>query len=50
MVSFELDDSKVDVDRFVRALRIIKPAVSLGGIESTICTPAVTSHARISAE
>jgi cystathionine beta-lyase len=49
MLSFELDESKVSPDRFVRALRIIKPAVSLGGIESTICAPAVTSHAKISA-
>ena len=50
MLSFELQGSKVDADRFVRSLRIIKPAVSLGGIESTICAPSVTSHAGISAE
>ncbi len=49
MLSFELDEAKIDPDRFVRALRLIKPAVSLGGIESTICAPAVTSHAKISA-
>src|SRR5512143_1402735 len=49
MLSFELDDAKVDPDRFVRGLRVIAPAVSLGGIESTICSPAVTSHAKISA-
>jgi cystathionine beta-lyase len=49
MLSFELDDAKVDVARFIRGLRLIKPAVSLGGIESTICSPAVTSHAKISA-
>jgi len=49
MLSFELDEAKVDPNRFVRSLRIIKPAVSLGGIESTICAPAVTSHAKISA-
>ncbi len=50
MLSFELDETKVDPSRFVRNLRIIKPAVSLGGIESTICAPAVTSHAKISAQ
>ena len=50
MLSFELDETKVDPDRFIRGLRIIKPAVSLGGIETTICAPAVTSHAKISAE
>ena len=49
MLSFELDQAKVDPNRFVRGLRIIKPAVSLGGVESTICAPAVTSHAKISA-
>jgi cystathionine beta-lyase/cystathionine gamma-synthase len=49
MLSFELDEAKVDTDRFVRGLRLIKPAVSLGGIESTICAPAVTSHSKISA-
>ncbi len=47
MLSFELDET-VDSNRFVRNLRIIKPAVSLGGVESTICSPAATSHARIS--
>ena len=50
MLSFELDETKVDPARFIRGLRIIKPAVSLGGIETTICAPAVTSHAKISAE
>jgi len=50
MLSFELDEAKVDTNRFVRSLGIIKPAVSLGGIETTICAPSVTSHAKISAE
>jgi cystathionine beta-lyase/cystathionine gamma-synthase len=49
MLSFEPDEAKVDADRFVRGLRIIQPAVSLGGVESTICAPAVTSHAKLSA-
>ncbi len=50
MLSFELDDAKIDPDKFVRGLRIIAPAVSLGGVESTICAPAVTSHAKITAD
>ncbi len=50
MLSFELDGGKVDADRFVRGLRIIKPAVSLGGVETTICAPAATSHAKMSEE
>ncbi len=49
MLSFELDEAKVNPDRFIRELRLIKPAVSLGGVESTICAPAVTSHAKITA-
>ncbi len=50
MLSFELDEKRVDPARFIRSLRIIKPAVSLGGVESTICAPAVTSHAKMSAD
>ena len=34
----------------MKNLQLIKPAVSLGGIETTICDPARTSHAKISAE
>jgi cystathionine beta-lyase len=49
MLSFELDECSVNAMRFVRSLRLIKPAVSLGGVETTICSPAVTSHAKISA-
>ncbi|OGR01660.1 MAG: cystathionine beta-lyase [Deltaproteobacteria bacterium RIFOXYD12_FULL_50_9] len=49
MLSFELESERVDPARFVRKLRLIKPAVSLGGIETTICEPAVTSHAKMSA-
>jgi cystathionine beta-lyase len=49
MLSFELDDAIVNAARFVKKLRLIKPAVSLGGIETTICSPAVTSHAKLSA-
>jgi cystathionine beta-lyase len=44
MLSFEPD---VDAGAFVKNLRLIKPAVSLGGIETTICAPAVTSHAKM---
>ena len=49
MLSFELDEVRVDPAAFVRSLRLIKPAVSLGGIESTICAPALTSHAKMTA-
>jgi cystathionine beta-lyase len=50
MLSFELDDSKLSADTFMKKLDIIKPAVSLGGVETTICDPARTSHAKMSAE
>lgn len=49
MLSFELDEQRVDTARFLRRLKLITPAVSLGGVESTICAPAVTSHSKISA-
>ncbi len=46
MLSFELEG---DLEGFLNQLEIISPAISLGGVESTICSPALTSHARISA-
>lgn len=49
MLSFELAGS-VDPDRFLHELRLIRPALSLGGVESTICAPATTSHAKVTAE
>ena len=47
MLSFEV---KGDPDKIVRKLKLIKPAISLGGVESTITSPARTSHARVPAE
>jgi len=49
MLSFELEEQLVDTARFLRRLKLITPAVSLGGVESTICAPAVTSHVKMSA-
>jgi cystathionine beta-lyase/cystathionine gamma-synthase len=49
MLSFELDDSHVTPKEFVERLRLIRPVVSLGGIETTICSPAMTSHVKLSA-
>lgn len=48
MVSFELD--ALDSVSFQKKLRLIRPSVSLGGVESIICSPALTSHARLSKE
>jgi len=50
MLSFEIGTGQDDPSAFLRQLRMIKPALSLGGVETTICCPAVTSHAKISAE
>ncbi len=47
MLSFEIKNK--DQDKFIEKLRIVSPAVSLGGVESTICSPALTSHAKMSA-
>jgi len=47
MLSFEIKDK--DPNRFVEELKIISPAVSLGGVESTICSPTLTSHVKMSA-
>jgi cystathionine beta-lyase/cystathionine gamma-synthase len=50
MLSFELGDIDLSADDFMRKLKLIKPAVSLGGIETTICDPARTSHVKVSAQ
>jgi len=50
MLSFELTDASLSVDGFMKKLNLVKPAVSLGGVDTTICDPARTSHAKISAE
>jgi len=47
MISFDLDCDKKSADRFVVALKLIKGAVSLGGLESILCFPCETSHAKL---
>jgi cystathionine beta-lyase/cystathionine gamma-synthase len=49
MLAFELDSRALDPERFLRNLRLITPALSLGGVETIICSPAKTSHAKITA-
>ncbi len=48
MLSFEPKDLRT-MD-FMKRLRLIKAALSLGGVETTICDPATTSHQKVSAE
>lgn len=49
MLSFEIDQN-LNAEAFLRALRIIKPSMSLAGVESTILLPSKTSHALMSSE
>lgn len=46
MLSFEV---KGDAHEFTNRLKLIKRALSLGGVESTICSPVKTSHSKMSA-
>ena len=50
MLSFELDDQKIDPQGFLRNLILIRPALSLGGVETIICAPVATSHAKLTDE
>ena len=47
MLSFELDES-LDAKKFQKRLEMIKPSMSLAGVESTIIQPSLTSHALLS--
>ena len=46
MLGFHLANA-VSPDRFLDRLQLISPAVSLAGVESTICQPSRTSHAKL---
>ena len=48
MLSFETRD--VDGATFQKKLKLIKPSMSLGGVESIICSPVLTSHASLTRE
>jgi cystathionine beta-lyase len=47
MLSFELLDLDTALS-FTRKLKLVKSAMSLGGVESTLCSPSLTSHSKIS--
>ncbi len=47
MLSFEL---KSDADKFLSNINLIKRAISLGGVESTMCSPMKTSHSKMTPE
>ena len=49
MLSFEMKEN-IDVSEFFKALNLIKPSMSLAGLESTVTSPVKTSHALMSPE
>lgn len=49
MLSFELA-MDLDSQRFQKELKLIKPSMSLAGIESTVLSPHLTSHALLTQE
>jgi cystathionine beta-lyase/cystathionine gamma-synthase len=50
MVSFEVEGTGEDARRVSEAMRLFTLATSLGGVESLVSIPVLTSHAMISAE
>lgn len=49
MLSFELAPP-FEVSKFLKALQLIKPSMSLAGVESTALSPRLTSHALLTEE
>ena len=49
MLSFDLTEG-LNAEEFLNALQLIKPSMSLAGVESTMILPAMTSHALLTPE
>jgi cystathionine beta-lyase/cystathionine gamma-synthase len=49
MMSFDLNDN-IDIYKFLKKLKVIKPGMSLAGVETTVNFPMKTSHALLSQE
>jgi cystathionine beta-lyase/cystathionine gamma-synthase len=49
MLAFELNSRALHPEQFLRNLKLITPALSLGGVETIICSPVKTSHEKITA-
>jgi cystathionine beta-lyase len=47
MLSFELDWGGAASERCLRRLKLVTPALSLGGVETIICAPVATSHSKL---
>ncbi len=50
MLSFEIKLNNEQIKTFMRSLSIILPASSLGGVESLMGCPRISSQAKVSAE
>ena len=50
VLSFEVDGTGEDARRFAEALRLFTLAPSLGGVDSLVTIPVVTSHSMIRSE
>jgi cystathionine beta-lyase/cystathionine gamma-synthase len=50
MLSFEVDGTGEDARKVSESMRLFSLAPSLGGVESLVCLPVLTSHAMISAD
>lgn len=46
MLSFELNEN-IDPEAYIRRLEMVSCAISLGGVESTVCQPVATSHQKM---
>ena len=47
MLSFEVDGGGAASARCLRRLKLVTPALSLGGVETIICAPVATSHSKL---
>jgi len=47
MLAFDVKVEVVSADAVQRRLKLVRSAASLGGVETTICAPAQTSHAKM---
>ncbi|HLK33127.1 MAG TPA: PLP-dependent transferase, partial [Terriglobales bacterium] len=50
LLSVEVDGTAAETRRFTESLRMFALAPSLGGVDSLVTLPVVTSHAMVSAE
>jgi cystathionine beta-lyase/cystathionine gamma-synthase len=50
MLAIELAGGGAAADRFLRRLRLVTHAPSLGGVDTLVSEPRYTSHAHVSAE